>query len=114
MLLVLHLQDCDMLISQLHLFFFFFLYILPCLIIKSAALKVGQEDGDLGVQSQLEPWSPIKCLVIAGSQAMASVCRHHSHPLIHTATNYVLFVMIIHVALAQLNTTAQRLSLNDP
>lgn len=37
-----------------------------------------------------------------------------SHPLIHTATKYVLFVMIIHVAFAQLNTTAQRLSLNDP
>lgn len=42
-------------------------YILPsillCLIMKSAALKVGQE-GDLCIQSQLEPWSLIKCFAI--------------------------------------------------
>lgn len=37
-----------------------------------------------------------------------------SHPLIHTVTKYALFVMILHVAFAQLNTTAQQLFLNDP
>lgn len=65
----------------------FFLYVLPRFISKSAALRVGQEDRDLGVQSRLEPWSPIKRLAVAGSQAVASVCQHRSHPLIHTVTS---------------------------
>lgn len=49
------------------------------------ALKVGQEAKDLGVQSQLEPWSRIKRWALAGSGAAASVCQRRSHPRTHAA-----------------------------
>lgn len=73
------------------------------------ALKVGQEAKDLGVQSQLEPWSRIKRWAVAGSGAAASVCQRRSHPRIHAAMKRARFVTIRHffLALAQLNTRAQ-------
>lgn len=100
-----------MLTSQSHTVGFFFLYILPRLIIKSAALRVGQEDRDLGVQSRLEPWSPIKRLAVCG-QSGSGLSLPTSQSSSHTYSHE--FVMIIRVALARLNTTAQRLSLNNP
>lgn len=44
------------------------------LITKHGALKVGQEEGDLHPQSQLEPWSEIKRLLVADGGNMASAC----------------------------------------
>lgn len=46
------------------------------LITESVALKVGQEEGDLHPQSQLEAWSQIKDLLAADSGNMASVRQH--------------------------------------
>ena len=42
------------------------------LITEHVALKVGQEEGDLYPQSQLEPWSQIKRRLVADGGNMAS------------------------------------------
>lgn len=110
MLLVL--QDCDVLMrSQLHMLFVSFFLLIS--VFNYQALKVGQEEEDHGIQSQLEPWSRIKLWAFAGSGATVSVCQHRSHPRIHAATKRAGFVTIIRVllALAQLNARAHWTSL---
>lgn len=46
------------------------------LITKHVALKVSQEEGDLHPQSQLEPWSQIKHLLVADGGNMALARQH--------------------------------------
>lgn len=46
------------------------------LITEHVALKVGQEEGDLHPQSQLEAWRQIKHLLVADSGNMALACQH--------------------------------------
>lgn len=51
-----------LMVSQLHMLLVSFgvFFPLPISVFNYQALKVGQEAKDLGVQSQLEPWSRIK------------------------------------------------------
>lgn len=46
------------------------------LITEHVSLKVGQEEGHLHPQSQLEPWSQIKRLLVADSGNMALARQH--------------------------------------
>ena len=50
------------------------------LITEHVALKVGQEEGDLYPQSQLERWSQIKRRLVADGGDMASVASFKSFP----------------------------------
>lgn len=71
--------------SHFKCFFFLFVSLLPSdsrwcrkyymLITKHVAVKVSQEERDLHLQSQLEPWSQIKSLLVADGKTVSA--SHH-------------------------------------
>lgn len=67
------------------------------LITEHVALKVGQEEGALHPQSQLEPWSQIKRLLVADGGNMA-LARQHKVILKYIQTPNMCFMHVCMLA----------------